>query len=56
MILNVNTNIGEEIKKCCELLAKYEQLEEQTKQLRFITIKELAEILRLFTKYSENNF
>lgn len=32
MILNINTNIEEEIKKCDELLAKYEQLEEQTKK------------------------
>ena len=44
MTLDVNTNIEEEIKKCNELLAKYEQLEEQTKKIHFVTIKEFAEM------------
>ena len=42
--LNIDTDIDEQIKKCDELLAKYEQLEEHTKRLHFVTIKEFAEM------------
>lgn len=44
MTLNINTKIEEEIKKCDELLVKYEKLEKQTKQMHFVTIKEFAEM------------
>lgn len=42
--LNIDTDIDEQIKKCDELLAKYEQLEEKTKKIHFVTIKEFAEM------------
>ena len=44
MTLNVDTNCEEQIKKLNELITKYEQLEEQTKRMHFITIKEFAEM------------
>ena len=44
MTLNINTDIEEQIKKCDELLAKYEQLEEHAKQLHFVTVKEFAKM------------
>lgn len=44
MLLQINTDIDEQIKKCDELLSKYEQLEEHTKKLHFVTAKELAEM------------
>ena len=42
MILNVDTNNEEHIKKLDELLIKYEQLEKQIKKIHFVTIKEFA--------------
>lgn len=56
MTLNVNTDLDEIIAKCGELSKNLEELEGQAKQLHFITIKELAEALRLFTRYSKDNF
>lgn len=44
MTLNLDTNIEQHMQKCVELLAKYEQLEEHTKKLHFVTIKEFAEM------------
>lgn len=42
--LIVNTDIEEQIKKCDELLARYEKLEEYSKKLHFLTPRELAEM------------
>lgn len=56
MTLNIDTNNNEQMKTLNEILAKYEQLEECTKKLHFVTIKELAEMMRLFTKHSKSNF
>ena len=56
LTLNIDTDLDEQIEKCEELLKKYEELGNKSKQLHFITIKELAEALRLFTKYSTNDF
>lgn len=44
MTLNINTDISEQIKKCDELIAKYEQLEEHAKQMHFVTVKEFAKM------------
>lgn len=44
MIVNINTDVEEQIKKCDELLAKYEQLEEKVKQLHFVNIKEFCKM------------
>lgn len=44
MTLNINTDIDEQIKKCDELLKKYEELENHAKQIHFLTPKELAEM------------
>lgn len=44
MIVNIDANNDEQIKKLDELIAKYKQLEEQTKKMHFITIKEFAEM------------
>ena len=56
MTLNVNTNIEEEIKKCGELLAKYEQLEEQTKQLHFVNIAEFCKMRKCSIKTGQDIF
>ena len=50
MTLNIDTNNDEHMKKLNELLAKYEQLEEYTKKLHFATIKDVADMMRLFNK------
>ena len=42
--LNIDTDIDEQIKKCQELIKKYEELEGHAKQLHFITIRELAKM------------
>ena len=44
MTLNVDTNNEEHMKTLNELLAKYEQLEKQTKKMHFVTIREFAEM------------
>ena len=44
MTLNVDTNNEEHLKTLNELLAKYEQLEKQTKKMHFVTIREFAEM------------
>ena len=56
MTLNLDTDLDEQIEKCVELLKKYEELESHVKQLHFITVKELAEMRRLFTSYCTSNF
>lgn len=56
MVVNVDTNNKEQMKQLEEILAKYEQLEEQTKKIHFVTIKEFAEMRRLFTSYCSSNF
>ena len=56
MTLNVETDIEEQIKKCDELLAKYEKLEEHSKKLHFITIKELAEMRNCSIKVAQDMF
>lgn len=44
MLVNIDTNYDEQMKQLEELLAKYEQLEEKTKKIHFVTIKEFAEM------------
>lgn len=46
MVVNIDTNCKEQMKQLEELLAKYEQLEEQTKKIHFVTIKEFAKMHR----------
>lgn len=43
--LNIDTDLDELIKKCNELNKQLEELEDKSKQLHYITIKELAEML-----------
>lgn len=54
--VNIDTNIDETLKKVEELIVKCEELEDKGKQLRFITIKELAEAMRLFHNCCTANF
>lgn len=54
--LNIDTDLDELIKKCNELNKQLEEIGDKSKRLHFVTIKELAEMLRLFTKHSTNNF
>lgn len=56
MLVNIDTNCKEQMKQLEELLTKYEQLEEQTKKICFITIKEFAKMRRLLTIYCTNDF
>lgn len=56
MTFNIDTNIEEESKKIGELLIKYEQLEEQTKQMHFVTIKEFAEMRGCSRKIAQDIF
>lgn len=54
MTLNIDVNNEEHMKKLNELLVKYEQLEKQTKKLYFATVKDVADMMRLFTKHGKN--
>ena len=54
--INIDTDIDETLKKVEELIAKCEELGDKGKQLHFITIKELAEALRLFNSCCSANF
>lgn len=54
--INIDTNIDETLEKVEELIAKCEELGDKGKQLHFITIKELAEALRLFHRSCSANF
>lgn len=56
MTLNLDTNIEQHIQKCVELLAKYEQLEEHTKKLHFVTIKEFGEMRGCSRKIAQDIF
>lgn len=56
MTFNINTNIEEESKKIGELLVKYEQLEQQTKKMHFVTIKEFAEMRGCSIKIAQDIF
>lgn len=56
MTININTNIEEELKKCDELIAKYEQLEEHAKQIHFVTIREFAEMRGCSIKTAQDIF
>ncbi len=44
MNVNIDTNIDLNIKKVDELLEKMKQLEDKSKMIRFVTIKEFSEI------------
>ncbi len=48
--INIDTNFDEQLKKVEELIVKCEELGDKAKQLHFLTIKEVADILRLFNK------
>lgn len=50
--ISIDTDFDEQLEKVEELIIKCEELGDKGKQLNFITIKELAEAVRLFTKYS----
>ncbi len=54
--LNIDTDLDEVIKKCNELNKQLEELGDKGKRLHFITIKELAEMLRLFNKDKSRYF
>lgn len=54
--INIDTDIDETLKKVEELIAKCEELGDKSKQLHFVTIKELAEALRLFNKDKSRYF
>ena len=56
MTFNIDTNIEEESKKIGELLVKYEQLEQQTKKMYFVTIKEFAEMRGCSIKIAQDIF
>lgn len=56
MVVNIDTNCKEQMKQLEELLAKYEQLEEQTKKMQFITIKEFAEMRGCSIKIAQDIF
>lgn len=54
--LNIDTNLDEQIKKCEELIKKYEELEGHAKQLHFVTVKELAEMKHCSIKTAQDLF
>ena len=56
MTVNIDTNNEEQIKILNEILAKYEQVEEHTKKLQFISIKELSEMMHCSIKTSQDIF
>ena len=56
MTFNIDTNIEEESKKIGELLVKYEQLEQQTKKIHFVTIKEFAKMRGCSIKIAQDIF
>lgn len=56
MTFNIDTNIEEESKKIGELLVKYEQLEQQTKKMHFVTIKEFAKMRGCSIKIAQDIF
>ncbi len=45
-ILNIDTDLDKQIEKCEELIKKYEELGDKSKQVHFVTVKELAEMHR----------
>ncbi len=46
LTLNIDTDLDELIKKCNELNKQLEELGDKSKQLHFVNVKELAEMLR----------
>lgn len=54
--INIDTDIDETLEKVEELIVKCEELGDKSKQLHFITIKELAEAVRLFNKNKSRYF
>jgi len=56
LTLNIDTDLDEQIQKCEELIKKYEELGDKNKQLHFVTIKEFAEMRRLFYSYCSKDF
>lgn len=54
--INIDTDIDENLEKVEELIVKCEELGDKGKQLHFITIKELAEAVRLFNKDKSRYF
>lgn len=54
--INIDTDFNEQLEKVEELIVKCEELGDKGKQLHFITIKELAEAMRLFTRHSKGDF
>ncbi len=56
MTLEINTTIEAELQKLNEYLIKCEEVEEKTKQLHFVNVKELAEMLHCSLKTSQDIF
>lgn len=54
--LNIDTDLDEQIKKCEELIKKYEELGGHAKQLHFVTVKELAEMKHCSIKTAQDLF
>lgn len=54
--INIDTDFDEQLEKVEELIVKCEELGDKGKQLNFITIKQLSEALRLFTRHSKDDF
>ena len=50
LTLNIDTDLDEQIKKCEELIKKYEELGDKGKQLHFVTVKELAKMRKCSLK------
>ena len=54
--INIDTDIDETLKKVEELIANCEELGDKGKQLHFLTVKDVANILRLFNKDKSRYF
>ena len=54
--LNIDTDIDEQIEKCEELLKKYEELGDKSKQLHFLTIKDVADMMNCSKKTVQDLF
>ncbi len=56
MQIDINTNIDENLEKTKEILANIKKIEEKSKALQFITIKDLAKILNCSHNIAQEYF
>ena len=56
MTLEINTNTEAELQKLNEYLVKCEEVEEKTKKIHFVTIKEFAEMRGCSIKIAQDIF